>query len=152
MLVNLLTPGAVSYDLRSRSVEVAGRTVPDPKVRQWQVPAVKGNATVYLGGDVSGDFTTGAMPDFVTTAKAAKGAASRPIVVIAANAGDTATAQEYAAGVRAAGWSGAVCPSSTAMRLGRPRRRPAAGVAVVGKDPTTLGQAVADPLFRSRMA
>ena len=30
--------------------------------------------------------------------------------------------------------------------------RRAAGVVVVGKDPTTLGQAVADPLFRSRMA
>ena len=72
VLVHLLTPGAVSYDLRSRSVEVAGRTVPDPKVRPWQVPTVKGSATVYLGGDVSGDFTTGAMPDFVTTAKAAR--------------------------------------------------------------------------------
>ena len=31
VLVHLLTPGAVSYDLRSRSVEVAGRTVPDPR-------------------------------------------------------------------------------------------------------------------------
>jgi len=153
VLVHLLTPGAASYDLRSRSVELAGRTVPDPKVRPWQVPTVKGAATVYLGGDVSGDFTTGAMPDFVATAKAARGAASRPLVVLAANAGDTATAQEYAAGVRAAGWTGAVLPvvyqgaGWSGLDLSR-----AAAVVVVAKDPTTLGQAVADPLFRSRMA
>ncbi len=153
VLVHLLTPGAVSYDLRSRSVEVGGRTVPDPKVHSWSAPGVKGDATVYLGGDVSGDFTTGAMPDFVTTAKAARGAANRPMVVIAANPGDTATVQEYADGVRAAGWTGAVVPVvyGGAGWAGLDLTR-AAGVVVVGEDPTTLGQAVADPLFRSRMA
>lgn len=153
VLVHLLTPGPVSYDLRSRSVQLAGRTVADPKVRPWAAPTAKGRATVYLGGDVSGDFTTGAMPDFVRTAQSARGAANRPVVVIAANPGDTDTAQEYAAGVRAAGWTGAVVPvvyggaGWAGLDLGR-----AAGVVVVGEDPTTLGAAVADPVFRSRMA
>ena len=35
--------GAVSYDLRSRSVEVAGRAVPDPKVRPWPAPRRQGS-------------------------------------------------------------------------------------------------------------
>lgn len=154
VLVHLLTPDGQSYDLRSRTVQVNGRPVADPRVPAWRAPRVHGAATVYLGGDVSSDFSTGVMPDFVRTVQRARGGTSPDarLVVLVADRDDTATAQAYAAGARAAGWRGRV----DAVAFGGPGWasldvRQAAGVVVVAKDPTRLAEALGDKVFRARV-
>lgn len=153
-LVHLLPPGDTAYDVGQRRVSLAGRTVRSPHVPSWHAPSPAGRATVYLGGDVSSDFTSGVVPDFVTTVKSARGGAKGPgrIVVLVADRGGDEVAQEYAAGLRAAGWTGDVVAASfggpgwaTADVCG------AAGVVVVAQDPTLLGDAMADRTFRSRV-
>jgi cyanophycinase len=156
ILTHVLTPGPAAYDMETRRLSVDGAAVPVPKVKPWNVPAgPTSGGTLYLGGDVSDDFSVGVMPDFVRTATAATrtGRADARIVVLSANPGDTRTAQRYAAGLGAAGWRGAVDVASYSgsdwdgLDLAR-----AAGVVMVAQDPTALAPALADPVFRSRVS
>lgn len=153
-LVHLLPPGGTAYDLARREVRLDGRAVRAPRTPDWRLPSPAGRATVYLGGDVSSDFSSGVVPDFVRTVRSARGgsAASARIVVLVADRGDDVTAQAYAAGLREAGWTGRVVAASfQGAGWATADVRGAAGVVVVAQDPTKLGEAMGDRTFRARV-
>lgn len=156
VLTHLLTPGGAAYDMATRRLSVDGTPVPTPKVKPWTIaggPSAGG--TLYLGGDVSGDFSAGVVPDFVRTATRAVGTrgATARIVVLSVGQGDVATARRYAAGLGTAGWRGSVDVVAyrgegwDGLDLSR-----AAGVVLVAQNPTTLAPALADRVFRQRVS
>ena len=155
VLTHLLTPGTAAYDIGSRSVSVDGVAVPPPTPLGWVAPTVPGAGTFFLGGgQLGGEVKGSALPSFVGAAvRAAGGDAKRSrIVVVSASSGDPDTASAYAAALRSAGWPGSV----DAVAYGTPGwdaadLSDAAGVVVTAADASTLGAAMGDASFRSRV-
>lgn len=154
VLTHLLTPGTAAYDIASRSVSVDGATVPAPTPLGWAAPAAPGVGSFFLGGDqLAVDVKASALPDFVGAAgRAVPDARRARLVVVSASPGDTTNASAYAAALRSAGWRGSV----DAVAYGTPGwdavdLTGAAGVVVTAADPTSLGAAMGDATFRSRV-
>lgn len=152
VVTHLLTPDApratTTYDLATRKLTLGRSTVKAPRSGHWAAPTMsRTKGVVYLGGDVLGEDTTSVLHAFVAEAKAATRKPSQArIVVIGLDGSESEAAQEYAAALTEAGWTGKV--DHTAYGVGRPiSTQGATAVVVIGEDPTKIGAAVADRSF-----
>lgn len=145
VLTNLLTD-RTAYDLRERRLTRGGATFAVGRPLPYAAPANPGSGTLVLGGGVLG--TTGVLPAFV---KAGVDAAAEPrprLVVVAADG--RASATDYRAAIREAGWPGRI--DTVVYGEAGWENADVAGadaVALVATSPPGLRPAMADARFRA---
>lgn len=158
VLTHLLPPSpALGFDLVRRTPLLGGLPIgwhehlalPLPR------PVAFEQATVIVGGDISGDAANPVWRLLVQAASA--GQRKGPVVIVSAAYGDEADAQAamdlYAEGLAAAGWQGAV--RKLVYRTGQPdagQVKDASAVVFVGGNQALLPGVLADQAFKAMVA
>lgn len=158
VLTSLIAPGDYAYDMVNRTPLAGNVPVTFDSARlAWQPDLLTdpGNATLILGGDVTGDFSGPAFNAFVSRAETAAGsdAASARILIVATayqNSGQAVKAGNlYATALQADGWTGTVevipyLGTSSAGSLPLSKIDGASGVLFIGGDQQYLPGSLQD--------
>jgi cyanophycinase len=152
VLTQIIAPTTgLTYDVTARRPLVNGQPIPPPQTPGWSPALLRapGQATLILGGDLSGDWQGPAIREFLSRASG-----GQRLVIVSANAGDKATADAYTAGLQQAGWTGQIDTLVYGNGSQWSRTTPqtldgAAGVVFVAADQSQLAAPLADARFRA---